>query len=212
MINMVDEFVIYDDVQYTKRDWRNRNLIKTVNGVKWITIPVEVKNRYKQSIKETRVSGNSWANKHQKIFRYNYAKAEHFEEIFELLNGIYKLCEQITFLTEINLLFINKITEYLGIKTKISLSSDYKIEGDKSEKVMNICLQSGAQEYLSGPSAKSYLDVDEFNKFDLKVKWMDYSGYKEYTQLYPPFIHEVSIIDLLFNIGSHSSEYLNSFV
>lgn len=211
MINMVDEFVIYDDAQYTKRDWRNRNLIKTVNGIKWITIPVEVKNKYIQSIRETKISGNDWITKHIKVIKHNYSRTEHFDEIFEWLNKIYDQIEKMVFLSEINLLFIREITGYLGIETKISLSSDYKLEGDRSGKTMNICIQAGAEEYLTGPAAKSYLNVDAFNKEGITVRWMDYTGYKTYNQLYPPFIHQVSIIDLLFNTGRNSVNYLNSF-
>lgn len=208
---MVDEFVIYDDVQYTKRDWRNRNLIKTNNGVLWLTIPVDVKNKFKQTIRETKVSGNYWITKHIKVIKHNYSRTEHFDEVFEWLNKIYGRTEKVVFLSEINLLFISEITEYLGIKTKISYSSDYIVEGDRCGKVMNICLQAGAGEYLTGPAAKNYLDINAFNKNGINVKWMDYSGYKEYPQLYPPFIHEVSIIDLMFNAGSNSVKYLNSF-
>ena len=211
MINMVDEFVIYDDAQYTKRDWRNRNLIKTNNGVMWLTIPVEVKNKFKQTIRETKVSGNNWTNKHLKIIKHNYSKTGHFKEIYDWFINIFKRCENEKFISDINLLFIREITEYLGIKTKISYSSDYIIEGNRSGKVMNICLQAGAGEYLTGPAAKNYLDIDEFYKRGINVKWMDYSGYKEYPQLYPPFIHEVSIIDLMFNTGIDSVNYLNSF-
>jgi hypothetical protein len=211
IINMVDEFVIYDDAQYTKRDWRNRNLIKTVNGLKWITIPVEVKNKYKQTIRETKVSGHDWADKHLKIIRHNYSRAANFDEISDWVSGLFKYCGERVFLSEINLFFIKQMARYLGIKTKISLSSDYLLEGDRSGKAMNICLQAGAKEYLTGPAAKSYLNVDTFNKHGIKIKWMDYSGYKEYPQLYPPFKHEVSIVDLIFNAGPDSSNYLNSF-
>jgi hypothetical protein len=212
IINMVDEFVIYDDAQYTKRDWRNRNLIKTNSGLTWLTIPVEVKNKYKQTIRETKVSGNSWTNKHLKIVKHNYSRAEHFNEIYDWLIKILNQCKNEIFISDINLLFIRGITGYLGIKTKISFSYDYLLEGDRSRKALNICLQSGAKEYLSGPAAKSYLDIEAFNQEGIIVKWMDYSGYKEYPQLHPPFIHEVSIIDLMFNTGADSVNYLNSIL
>jgi hypothetical protein len=211
IINSVDEFVIYDDAQYTKRDWRNRNLIKTNNGIKWLTIPVEVKNKYKQAIKDTKIAGRGWANKHLKAIRINYARAEYFNEINDWLAIIYKKCEKEIFLSDINLIFIREITGYLGIKTKISFSSDYMLEGDRSGKAISICLQSGAGEYLTGPAAKSYLDIEAFGKAYINVKWMDYSGYKEYPQLFQPFIHEVSVIDLLFNTGKNSISYLKSF-
>jgi WbqC-like protein family len=211
IMNRVDEFVIYDDAQYTKRDWRNRNLIKTIDGAKWLTIPVEVKDKYKQIIRETKVSGNNWTNKHLKIIKHNYSRAEHFTEITEWLIKLYMQCENEIFLSDINLLLIREIAGYLGIKTKISFSSDYILEGDRSGKAMNICVQAGAKEYLTGPAAKSYLDIEAFNKEGIEVTWMDYSGYKEYPQLYPPFIHEVSIIDVMFNTGIDSVNYLNSF-
>jgi hypothetical protein len=211
IINSVDEFVIYDDAQYTKRDWRNRNLIKTVNGVKWITIPIEVKHKYKQPIRETKVSGKNWANKHLKILTYNYSKAEHFNEIIEWLNSLYKSCEKKNYLSEINLLLINEISGFLGINTKISFSSDFILEGNKSGKAMNICLQAAADEYITGPAAKSYIDVEAFNKEGINVKWMDYSSYMEYKQLFKPFVHKVSIIDLIFNTGRKAPEFMNTF-
>jgi hypothetical protein len=212
MINMVDEFVIYDDAQYTKRDWRNRNLIKTKDGLLWLTIPVEVKNKYKQSIRDTKVSDNKWANNHLKIIKYNYSRAEFYNERIEWVENIFRHCEKEIYLSGINLFLIKEITEYLGIKTIISFSSDYIVEGSKSDKILNICLQSGAKEYLSGPAAKSYIDLDSFNKEGINVKWMDYSGYKEYSQLYPPFVHGVSILDLILNQGPHTVNYMNSFV
>jgi hypothetical protein len=211
IINMVDEFIIYDDAQYTKRDWRNRNQIKTSQGPKWLTIPVEVKNKYKQTIRETKVAGNSWIDKHLKILKHNYSGTKFYSEIGEWIFPLFYQCEKEKFLSDINLIFIRRINTFFGIKTKICYSTDYKLEGDKSEKVMNICLQAGAAEYVTGPAAKSYLDVDAFTRKGIKVIWMDYSGYKEYPQQYPPFIHEVSIVDLLFNSGYDSSKYLNSF-
>jgi hypothetical protein len=208
IIRKADEFIIYDDAQYTRRDWRNRNLIKTRDGINWLTIPVEVKNKYKQKIRETKVSGNKWTGRHRKILNHAYSGAAHYKEIDEWLSDILRRSEKEVFLSDINLMFISEIAGYLGIKTKISSSSDYIIEGGRSGKAMNICLQSGAGTYLSGPAAKSYLDIDAFSKAGISVEWMDYSDYKEYPQLYPPFIHQVSIIDLLFNTGCKAPEYL----
>jgi hypothetical protein len=211
LINSVDEFVIYDDAQYTKRDWRNRNLIKTKVGPKWLTIPVLVKNKFKQSIKETKVTDNRWTTKHLKIIKYNYSGAESYNDMIDWIHRIYRQCENEAFLSDINLLLIKEITGFLGISTKISFSSDYIPEGNRSEKILSICLQAGATEYLSGPAAKSYLDLAAFDKEGINIKWMDYSGYIEYPQSYPPFIHEVSILDVFLHMGSNSVNYLNSF-
>lgn len=211
IINMVDEFVIYDDAQYTKRDWRNRNIIKTKDGPKWLTIPVEVKNKFKQTIRETRITDSKWINQHLKTLKFNYSKAEYYDELFEWINRIYVQCENDIYISDINLHFLTELLHFLDIKTKISYSSDYIIDGDRSEKIMNICLQAEASEYYSGPAAKSYLKVTDFENKGISVKWMNYSGYKEYQQQYLPFIHEVSILDLIFNTGKNATHYLNSF-
>jgi len=211
IINSVDEFVIYDDAQYTKRDWRNRNLIKTKVGLKWLTIPVIVKNKYKQTIKETMVAERLWTNKHLKAIKTNYSKAKLFSEINDWLSEIYYECENEKFLSDINLIFISEIASYLGIKTKITSSNNYLLEGNRSEKILKVCKQAGAKEYLTGPSAKGYLDSDLLEGNGIKVTWMDYTGYREYDQLFPPFFHNVSIIDLLLNKGSDAPRYLKSF-
>jgi len=210
MINMVDEFVVYDDAQYTKRDWRNRNLIKTKIGLKWLTIPVDVKNKYRQAIKETKVIDSKWISRHIKTLNHNYSKAMCYDEMSEWINKVYGECENKKFLSDINLHLIHEITGFLGIRTKISTSSDYILEGDASSKLLNICLQTGASGYLSGPAAKSYLDLTAFEKAGIKVKWMDYTGYSEYPQIYPPFVDEVSILDLFLNMGKDSYKFLKS--
>jgi hypothetical protein len=211
IINSVDEFVIYDDAQYTKRDWRNRNIIKTNAGLKWLTIPVEVKNKYNQKIRETKVADCSWAIKHLKSIRHNYSKTKHFEEINDWVTAIYKKCERETYLSDINFIFIREISAYLGIKTNFSFSRDHNIVGNKSDKAMKVCIQLGANEYLTGPAAKTYINTSAFETNGIIIKWMNYSGYKKYNQMYPPFVHEVSIIDLLFNTGSSATSYMKSF-
>lgn len=208
IIKSVDEFIIYDDVQYTKRDWRNRNLIKTANGIRWLTIPVQVKNKYSQKICETKVSDNYWVNKHIKTIKSNYSKASNYNEVNDWIIAIFNQCQKLNYLSDINLLFIGEILSFLNIKTKISLSNCYLIEGNKSEKILNICLQAGASEYVTGSAAKTYLDLDSFNRNGIKIAWMDYSNNNEYLQLYPPFVHKVSIIDLIYNTGSNANKYL----
>src|SRR4051812_30045838 len=125
LIHMVDEFILYDDMQYTRRDWRNRNLIKTPDGLKWLTIPVETKGKYYQAIKDTKVSDHSWAENHYKAFIHNYSKAPYFQDYKDLLQGLYEKASQIEHLSHINFLFIQAICDLLNTKTKISWSSDY---------------------------------------------------------------------------------------
>jgi hypothetical protein len=210
LIHMVDEFILYDDMQYTRRDWRNRNKIKTPNGLLWLTIPVEVKGRYYQRIRETKVSENNWKQNHWKTICYNYSKASFFEDYKDLLEELYWGCEKI-FLSEINYEFIMAINKILGIKTKISWSSDYNIIDGKTERLVDLCIQANATEYISGPAAKDYIDERLFKENNIRLTWIDYSGYPEYHQLYPPFEHTVSIIDLIFNEGPNATKFMKSF-
>lgn len=209
-INLVDQFVLYDDMQYTKRDWRNRNKIKTAGGLQWLTIPVEVKGKFYQKINETKVSDKKWNIEHWSILRNNYSKAFFFKDYKDFFEELYLKCNEDN-LSEINYKFIKAICTLLNIKTKITLSSEYELRGDRSEKLLNVCLDAGADEYYSGPAAKDYLDIEIFQSKGIKVNWFDNSNYKEYEQLYPPFEHGVSIIDLIFNTGPNAKNYLKSF-
>ena len=210
LINMVDEFVLYDDMQYTRRDWRNRNKIKTPNGLQWLTIPVDVKGKYFQSIKDTRVSDASWVQKHLLTIRHNYSKSLYFKDFFPLIEEVYFQCENETYLSVINYKFIEKVCGLLGIDTKITWSSDFSLVEGKTERLLGICKDSKATEYISGPAAQGYLDETMFEREGINVSWMDYSGYPEYGQLFPPFEHGVSIVDLLLNEGSGAKRYLKS--
>jgi hypothetical protein len=211
IINSVDEFVIYDDAQYTRRDWRNRNIIKTQHGLKWLTIPVEVKGKYNQKIREAKIANKKWVTNHWDTLKHNYRSAPCFEDFEEPFEKTYRQCIKLNFLSDVNRLFIEVINSILGIKTRITESSEYNFKGDRSGKIISICKQSDASVYLSGPSAKSYLDQKLFSEADIIVEWAKYDGYPEYNQLYPPFSHSVSIIDLIFNQGINSTNFMKSF-
>ncbi len=208
---MVDEFFIFDEVQYTKRDFRNRNLIKTPKGLRWITIPVRVKNRYFQKINETVIADSSWADTHWNLLKQNYLKSKYFTEYATLFENLYNDINSKS-LSTINIKFIKTINEILGINTKISYPNktlkDFK---DKNLRLIEICKESDADIYISGPSAKDYLDLNAFKSYNINVEWMSYDNYKEYNQLFPPFSHFVSIIDLIFNHGLNSRKYMKSF-
>lgn len=200
-----DVFVVYDEVQFTKNDWRNRNLIKTATGKQWITIPVNQKS-LDQRIFETEISLQTWAKKHQGMLQANYAKAPCFKEMKDRIFSLYDTNDKL--LSSINLRFIRGICEMLDIKTKIIDSRELNLTGDKVEKLVDACTKLNASVYLSGPAAKSYIDEKLFIDSNIQLEWMDYGGYKEYHQLFPPFDHGVSILDLIFNMGSDAKKYL----
>ena len=208
LINRVDEFILYDDAQYTRRDWRNRNKLKTPQGLKWLTIPVDVKGKYFQKINETKISDKGWGVKHWQQIKQNYAKAKNFKKYKDIFEELYLSCKE-EYLSEINHKFIIAINQILGIKTKIRFSSEFKIYGNQTEKLINICKQCSATVYISSPAAKTYFDEQLANNENILVEWMDYENYKEYEQLYPPFQHEVTILDLIFNIDA--TKYMKTF-
>lgn len=207
MIAAVDEFILFDDMQFTRRDWRNRNQIKSPQGIQWLTVPVLVKGKYYQKICETEIVGNDWSHAHWKSLVLNYRRAVHFEEIALWLEPLY-LDNTFTHISQLNRCFIEAICNYLGIKTKITSSSDYQLIEGKTERLVDLCMQAGATEYISGPAAMGYVEEHLFNDADIKLAWFDYAGYSEYPQLWGEFIHGVTILDLLFNCGKDAPRYM----
>lgn len=207
MIAAVDEFILYDDMQYTRRDWRNRNQLKTPEGLTWLTVPVRVKGKYLQTIRETEIEGTKWATDHWKAFLQNYRRAPCFAETASWLESIY-LEQPPQHLSVLNRRLIEAICLYLGIKTKISNSWDYPLSEGKTARIVDLCASAGAVEYVSGPSAKHYLVESMFIERGIKLTWFDYAGYPEYPQLWGGFAHEVTILDLLFNCGASSRGYM----
>lgn len=212
IIDLVDEFIIYDEMQYTKNDWRNRNKIKTPNGLQWLTIPVENTGHISRKISETKITDKKWFRKHWNSIRLNYAKAPYFKVYKDVFESLYKECEQEEYISNVNYKFIKKINEILGITTKISYDTDYGLIDGKTERLVDLCKKAGATEYLSGPAAKNYIDENLFNQAGIKLIWMDYSHYKEYPQLFPPFEQGVSVLDLIFNCGEDSKKMLTEKV
>ena len=206
----MDEFILLDDVQYTRRDWRNRNQIKTPQGRMWLTIPVQVKGKREQLINETAIVQESWSDKHWEALCRNYAQAPCFEALREEICTLYRKCREDRLLSDVNHRFLVAICGMLGIATHISWSTDWPHGDDKVGRLVDLCEAVGGDVYVSGPSAQDYMDENQFNQRGIQVEYADYSGFPEYTQLFPPFVHEVSILDLLFNTGKDARHFLES--
>jgi len=207
MIAAVDEFILFDDMQYTRRDWRNRNQIKTPQGVQWMTIPVLAKGKYHQKIRETELGSPDWAMAHWKALAQNYRRTPHFDEIAAWLEPLY-LAESYTHLSPLNHRFIDAVCGYLGIRTVISNSWDYSLIDGKTERLADLCAQAGGTEYISGPAARDYVEGSVFIERGIRLTWFDYAGYPEYPQPWGEFTHGVSILDLLFNCGKDTHRYM----
>jgi hypothetical protein len=200
-------FVVYDDMQFTKRDWRNRNLIKTPQGLKWLTIPIEVKGKYFQKIKDTKIAYKTWNLSHWETIKQNYKNAKYYKETAEWLEPLYRNCN-CDFLTDVNLHFIREINKFLEINTEIRFSSEFHLTEEKTERLVNICKELNVTDYYSGPAAKAYMEEEKFNNEGVEVHFWDYDNFPLYEQLHGGFEHSVSIIDLILNEGFDSRKYL----
>ena len=207
---LVDEVILYDDMQYTKRDWRNRNQIKTPQGLQWLSISVEVKGKFSQTIQETKISEKDWNEKHWKTIQMNYAKAPFFKEYKNILEDLYLTCKE-EYLSLINYRFLEGINKILNITTPMRFSSEFVLAEGKTEKLVDLCKQVKATDYYTGSAAKNYMDETLFEKENINIHYLDYGNYPIYPQLNPPSEHATTILDLILNTGKEATKYMKHF-
>lgn len=201
-----DIFVYLDDVQFVKREFQNRNKIRTKNGWQYLTLPVLTKGRYKQNIMDVEINNSyDWRTEHLRAIESNYAKAKYFNKYFNEIKSIYM--KEYIYFKDISLNFLNFFRRELGINTKFVFSSSLEVNKKSTERLVEICLKLGADRYLSGVGARNYLDVDLFKKNGIDVIWQDFN-IKPYQQAFSGFISDMSILDLLLNCGNDSIKYL----
>lgn len=210
IIHRSDSFVFLDDVQFDKRSWRNRNRIKTQNGLQWITVPVDTKGRYSQKIFETEISPDPhWRRKSLNAIRWNYQNAPHFDSYFYPLEKI--LGREWKYLADLDIYLVEIVMEFLGLRRTLRRSSGMKLASqkieDKNLRLIRICQELGADRYISGPSARDYIDEALFEKNGIEVEYMNYD-YPPYPQLHGGFEPYVSVIDLIFNQGPEAPRFI----
>jgi len=202
--------VLYDDMQYTKRDWRNRNKIISPTGPIWLSTPVEVKGKYHQKINETKVRDTSWSITHWNKILQNYRNAPHFKEYSQHFEGLYlETLKESDHISDINHILLRRCIDLLDIDIEIIDSREFILRGDKTEKLINICKDLEADEYFTGPSAKSYMDESAFTDSNIKLTYYDLDNFPEYKQMWNGFEHQVSILDMFFNLGDDTVKYFN---
>lgn len=206
IIHDADQFVFYDDVQYTKNDWRNRNKVKTINGSQWLTIPVNASNDL--LICDVLLPSTNWAVKHFKTLTALYSKAPFFKNYKPFLEHVY-LERKWSHLSDLNQYLIKYIsTNYLGISTTFMDSREIKSEGKKLDRLLSILKEVEAEIYVSGPAAKDYISDSHFKEEGIKLVYKDYNNYPQYDQFHPPFDHYVTVFDLLFHTGTDAPYYI----
>jgi hypothetical protein len=199
-----DVFVFYDDVQYTVNDWRNRNRVKTANGVVWLTIPIGDQND--RRICDVEIRDRTWARKHWMTIEQSYSRAPAFARYADFFRDLYS--RQWTSLSLLNQTTIKAIAALLGIRTQILDSRDFELEGKAGDRLLMLLQRLGATDYISGPAAKSYLDADSYARSGIRVHWKDYNSYPEYPQLHGAYAPGLSIVDLLMNCGERAGDYV----
>jgi hypothetical protein len=201
-----DQFVLYDDVQFTRRDWRNRNRIRVQEGSIWLTVPVIQKNKYEQNLLETKIDNStSWKRKHLETIRCHYSKTPFFDLHFPWCEKIFN--SEWNFLLDLSLETIQYLKGQLKINTPLLRSSELGGSGDKTERLVSICKQLGATQYLSGESARNYISEKDFSDQSIELEYQEFQ-HPEYPQRYEGFVPFLSTIDLLFNCGDKSLDFL----
>lgn len=205
-LNRSDVFVFYDDVQFDKNGWRNRNRVKSPTGPHWLTVPVRI-NSLSQQILGTEIDNRQpWARKHIGSIKQFYAHAPYLKrylpELEEVLSRNWQL------LIDLDIAVIETLCRWLGIKRRFLRSSELGITGERSERLLNLCRHFGARRYLSGNAAQDYLDVELFSQHGVEVEWQNYQ-HPTYPQQHGEFVPFLSTLDLLLNCGDESASVIS---
>jgi len=204
-----DLFVLLDNVQYKKREYQNRNRIRTRQGVKWLTVPVATTGKYEQMTGEVEIeSGASWREKHLETLRHAYSSAPHFKRVFEELEELY-MGREWARLAEINSAMLAWFMKEMEIETRVALESELGTGGLSTERIVNICRAVGADVYLSGSGGRDYMDEALFEKAGLKLEYQKYE-HPVYPQVHGGFEPFMGIVDLLFNAGKNAAQIVRS--
>jgi hypothetical protein len=210
LLLQADLFLVYDNVQFDKDGWRNRNRIKTANGLQWLTVPVLTKGQNKPTNKDVRINNlEFWAKKQLKSIELSYKKAPHFAEVYPMIESV--LTQEWNFLIDLNMAFIRKFCEYLNIPAKIAFASDLKLDlpEGKNEKLISICKHLKADEFYEPAGGQGYIDPAQFESQGIRLTFQNYHP-AEYPQLHGPFVSHLSVIDLFFNCGRDSLKLIKA--
>jgi WbqC-like protein len=207
-IRRCDRFVFYDDVQFDKNGWRNRNRVKAAAGPVWLTVPVRTGGRMGQAINEVEIANTiPWARKHLKTIGEAYARAPHCAAYLPALAGL--LDRQWERLADLDISLIRLMCRWFGLSRPMARSSELGIEGDRNTRLLALCRHFGADTYLSGNAAQAYLDVEMFAAEGIRVEWQDFR-HPEYPQRHGPFVSHLSALDLVLNVGEECAAVLAS--
>lgn len=198
LMSRADIYIHYDDVQYDKNGWRNRNRLKFPESARWLSIPVSLpQGSLKTAINEVEISDSSWELRHKRLIIESLGQAPHFCDVAEeILPALYHA----EHLVDVTIPLLELMAELFGLQVRFFRSSELSVSETRTSRLVNLCQQVGASSYLSGPSAQEYLDEGLFEAKGIDVEWMDYRC-EPYPQLHGRFNPNVSAIDAVANIG-----------
>ncbi len=205
-IFLAEQFCLFDIAQYQKRDYNNRNKIKTPNGSIWLSVPVESKNHFEKKLCDIKIVNNGWNRKHFKSISLAYQKSPYFKQYIEGVEALL-ISKQYTYLSDLNLEMLQFFLDCLDIRIPIVKASDYDFQGYKSDLVLDMCVKLGASHYIFGAQGKDYAKVEDYQAQGISVLFQDYQ-HPSYSQLHGEFVPYMSIVDLLFNEGPRSKDIL----
>ena len=209
LMSMADLFVVYDSVQYTKNDWRNRNMLPSSNGTTWLTIAVATSSRGGQQINEATISDSRWSRKHWSTVQQLLGKRPEFDRYKDRWSELYAEAAAFDLLHDVNVHFLRVLADQLGISTPIVDDREYDLAEDSpTGRLVQLCELVGADSYVTGAAGLSYLEVGRFREAHIALEVIDYGHYPEYPQASASFQHGVSVLDLLANVGPSASEHL----
>jgi hypothetical protein len=209
LMAMSDLFVIYDSVQYTKNDWRNRNQIASATGPIWLTIPVTTAGRAGQTINEASIEDPRWSRKHWSAISQTFARRPHFASVRDEWEAAYRDAEGFALLHDVNVHFLRMVARHLGIETPLVDDREFVLEADSpTGKLVQLCVAVGADRYVTGPAGLDYLEVDRFHERGIALDVIDYGHYHQYSQGTAEFRHGVSALDLIASVGPEARSHL----
>jgi hypothetical protein len=201
-----DIFVLYDDVQYDKHSWRNRNRIKTPMGAQWLTVPVRHSGLNWPALDQVRIdNGQPWARKHITFLKQTYSRAPYVKAYLPALERV--LSQPWGRLLDLDVAIIELLADWLDVRTPVVLASSLGVGGERSARLLGICAHFGATRYLSGDAARDYLDQGAFARAGVDIVWQQYA-HPVYSQLHGAFVSHLSAIDALLNCGEDAATLL----
>ncbi len=200
-----DHFIYLDDVQFIRRGWQHRDQVKTKGGATWLTLTLQ-KGDYHQQIKDVLLSSDGkWIDGNINLIQQSYSKAPYFELVFPRVEAIYRGGH--TRMIDFNLAFLNLAMDILGINVRTSFASNYGLTSASSQRLLDLVLAVGGDNYLTGTGSRDYLDEALFKRGGVRVTWQEFK-HPVYPQLHGSFMPMLSCLDLFFNCGEHSAQIL----